>query len=442
MSLFNGLFYADYKDDLFSDNRSLQRLLTVEAALAEAQSDMGIIPRSAAELIMERCRMDYIDTERLEKDIPLGGNAAVPLVKQLIEIVESYSIEASKYVHLGATSQDIIDTALVLGLREAYTILDQQIRVLARILADLAASHRETIMIGRTLLQHAKPMTFGFKVSNWLQALLDAYEGFAGSRHRILKIQLGGAVGSGNAFLTRGVRKRLSEILELEYSIPWQTNRIPITEWVTGLGIISGVLGKIAKDIALQMQTEVGEVTEGQAPGKGGSSAMPHKRNPVTCSAITANTHRIPHLAASVISGMTQEHERSTGLWHSEWEVVENITELTLGSLDKSIQLIDSLEIHPERMMENIEKTRGLVYAENVSSALAPKIGRRSANEWVEKACRTAGESDRHLKELVNESEHSLKNLEELFNSGESIRCCEEIVSEILENYESYENQL
>ena len=440
MSLFNKLFYADYKDDLFSDHRSLQRLLTVEAALAEAQSDMGIIPGSAAALIMQRCHMDYIDTERLKKDIPLGGNVVIPLVKQLIESVESSSTEASKYVHLGATSQDIIDTAMVLGFREAYTILDKQIRVLARILADLAASHRATIMIGRTLLQHAKPITFGLKVANWLHALLDAYAGFAGSKHRILKIQMGGAVGSGNAFLNREVRKRLAEILELEYSIPWQTNRVPLAEWVTGLSIISGVLGKIAKDIALQMQTEVGEVTEGRAPGKGGSSAMPHKHNPVTCAAITANAHRIPHLAASVISGMTQEHERSAGLWHSEWEVVENITALTLGSLAKSIQLIDNLEIYPERMMENIEKTRGLVYAEHVALALAPKIGRRRANEWVEQACRSARESDRRLKKVVNESEHSLKNLEALFSAAESIRCCEAIVSEILENYEYYEN--
>lgn len=442
MSLFNGLFYADYKDGFFSDNRSLERLLTVETALVEAQADMGIIPGSAAELIMQRCHIDYIDTEKLKQDIPLAGNAVIPLVKQLVEIVESHSIEASKYVHLGATSQDIIDTALVLGLREAYTILDKQIRALARILADLAANHSATMMIGRTLLQHAKPMTFGLKVAHWLQALLDAHAGFAGGRQRMLKIQLGGAVGSGNALLTQAIRKRLSEILELEYAIPWQTNRVPISEWVTGLSIISGVLGKIAKDIALQMQTEVGEVTEGQAPGKGGSSAMPHKRNPVTCAAITANAHRIPHLAASVISGMTQEHERSAGLWHAEWEVVENITALTFGSLANSIQLIDSLEIHPERMMANIEHTRGLVYAEHVSLALAPKIGRQSANEWVEQACRTARESDRHLKEVVNESEHSLENLDELFSSGESIRCCEEIVNEILENYKSYENQL
>jgi 3-carboxy-cis,cis-muconate cycloisomerase len=215
-------------------------------------------------------------------------------------------------------------------------------------------------------------------------------------------------------------------------SFSWQSNRDNLVEAASVFGILNQSLGKIAKDISLMMQTEVAEVFEGAGEGKGGSSTMPHKRNPVTCAAILANANRIPNLVATLLASMLQEHERSAGLWHSEWEVLTEIMLLTAGSIEKSIELVASLEVDEKRMLQNLELTKGLIYAENISLALATKIGKINAHELVEKACKLAVFQQKHLKEVLEEMNVDLPNLEELFKAENSIGNSLDIIDEIL----------
>jgi len=299
-------------------------------------------------------------------------------------------------------------------------------------LVEITKKHRNTLMIGRTLLQQARPITFGLKTSGWLQSIERSKERIKSTQKRVLVIQLGGAVGSGNANLSKSVQQSLADILDLKPSFLWHSNRDNLVEAASVFGILNQSLGKIAKDISLMMQTEVAEVFEGAAEGKGGSSTMPHKRNPVTCTAILANANRIPNLVASLLAAMPQEHERSAGLWHSEWEVLTEILLLTAGSIERSIELIASLEVDEKRMLQNLELTKGLIYAENISLALATKIGKINAHELVEKACKLAISQQKHLKEVLEEMNVDLPNLEALFKAENSIGNSLEIIDEIL----------
>jgi 3-carboxy-cis,cis-muconate cycloisomerase len=373
-----------------------------------------------------------IDIEKLKRDTKLGGNAAIPLVQQLTKVVKNNDFEASKYVHLGATSQDIIDTGFVLQISEYLIWLETKLLVLKSTLTDITVKHKKTVMVGRTLLQQARPITFGLKTSAWLEGICRSIERLAEMKNRLLMVQLSGAVGSQNKNISTEVVNLFAHRLGLKPSFSWQSQRDNLNELASKLGILSGSLGKIAKDVSLLMQTEVGEVFEGAAEGKGGSSTMPHKRNPVTCAAILANATRVPHLVGSMLSAMLQEHERSAGNWHAEWEVLTEIMLLTAGSLEKTIDLLAGLEVDEKRMLANIEITQGLIFAENVSLALASKIGKIQAHELVEKACKTAVSKNKHLKEILIENNVEIENLDELFNPENSIGNSVEIVESIL----------
>jgi 3-carboxy-cis,cis-muconate cycloisomerase len=436
MGLYSDLFYSAEAESLLAERATLTRMLQAEAALALAQSKAGIIPDSAASIISACCTIDYFDIKRLKSEMHLGGNAAIPMVSQLIRTVKNNDFEASKYVHLGATSQDIVDTALVLAIKDFTVWLEERTDQLLDRLKVLTVAHRSTVMIGRTLLQQAKPITFGLKTSAWLQTILDSKERLAESKKRVLQIQLSGAVGSGSQFLNEKVRAEFGLNLGLENRAPWQTSRGNLVEWLSNLSILTSELGKIAKDISLLMQTEIGEVFEGAASGKGGSTTMPHKRNPVTCSLMIANAHRVPHLLASVMSGMMQEHERSAGLWHAEWEPAEQLMRLAAGSLEKSIQLIENLEVDQERMLQNLEVTQGLIYAENISLLLSARMGKGNAHEWVEKACKLALKEKKHLKKIVEESTVEIEQLDDLFNPLNSIGQSIQLIDQILKRYE------
>jgi 3-carboxy-cis,cis-muconate cycloisomerase len=438
MSLYSQYFYSDEVNELLSDTQSIAQMLRVEGVLAMAQAEHGIIPIDLSETIVSCCRTDFIDIDKLKTDLISGGNAAIPLVKQLTRIVKNTNAEASKYVHLGATSQDIVDTATVLQIQEYIIWLDEKLDILSQLLINLTKKHRQTLMVGRTLLQQARPITFGLKTANWLQSTERAKARIKSVEERVLVIQLNGAVGSGNAFLSKEIQQSVAEILELNLSFSWQSTRDNIAEWASVLGILAGSLGKIARDIALLMQTEIAEVLEGAGEGKGSSSTMPHKRNPVLCAAIIANANRLPHLVASILSAMPQEYERSAGLWHSEWEVISEIMMLTGGSVERAIELIGGLEVNDKRMLANLELTKGLIYAENVSLALAPKMGKTQAHELIEKACKQAITQQKHLKEILSEMSLDLPNLDELFMPAHSIGNSLDIIDEILDNLSNH----
>ncbi|PWK18778.1 3-carboxy-cis,cis-muconate cycloisomerase [Arcicella aurantiaca] len=434
MSLYSEIFYSNEINELFSDKNVVATMLQFEAVLAVSQAKEGIIPDSAAEIIEQCCHTDFIDFERLKSDIKLSGNAAIPLVKQLTGIVKKKDVEAAKYVHLGATSQDVVDTATVLQIKGFIDWLEERIGLLEHHLIAITQKHRNTFMIGRTLLQQAKPITFGLKTALWLEGIVRSKARIEEVKKRVLMLQLSGAVGSQNQQISPRVKDIFAVILDVETANSWHTNRDNLAEFAAVLGILNGSLGKIAKDITLLMQTEVGEVFEGAAAGKGGSSTMPHKRNPVTSTAILANANRVPHLVATMLTGMTQEHERSAGLWHSEWEVLTDIMQLTAGTLERSIELIEGLEVEENRMLQNLEITKGLIYAENVSLALASKIGKSAAHELVENACKSAVSERKHLKEKLIELSVDLSEneLDELFKPENSIGLSLEIIDSIL----------
>ena len=432
MSLYSEFFYSKTINELFSDKQTIVQMLRFEGALALAQAENGIIPLEAAQIIENCCQVDFIDIDKLKSEIKLGGNAAIPLVKQLTRIVKNNDVEASKYVHLGATSQDMVDTATVLQMQQYWYWLNDKLAELSDLLVEITKKHRNTLMIGRTLLQQARPITFGLKTSGWLQSIERSKERMKSTQKRVLVIQLGGAVGSGNANLSKSIQQSLADYLDLKPSFSWQSNRDNLVEAASFFGILNQSLAKIAKDVSLMMQTEVAEVFEGAAEGKGGSSTMPHKRNPVTCAAILANANRIPNLVATLLASMPQEHERSAGLWHSEWEVLTEILLLTAGSIERGIELIASLEVDDKRMLQNLELTKGLIYAENISLALAIKMGKINAHELVEKACKLAISQQKHLKEILKEMNIDLPNLEELFKAENSIGNSLEIIDEIL----------
>jgi 3-carboxy-cis,cis-muconate cycloisomerase len=435
MSLYSDYFYSKTINELFSDKQTIVQMLRFEGVLALAQAENGVVSPQAARVIESCCQVDFIDIDKLKSEIKLGGNAAIPLVKQLTRIVKNNDVEASKYVHFGATSQDVVDTATVLQMQQYWYWLNDKLVELSGLLVEITKKHRNTLMIGRTLLQQARPITFGLKTSGWLQSIERSKERMKSTQKRVLVIQLGGAVGSGNVNLSKSVQQSLADFLDLEPSFSWQSNRDNLVEAASVFGILNQSLGKIAKDVSLMMQTEVAEVFEGAAEGKGGSSTMPHKRNPVSCAAILANANRIPNLVATLLASMPQEHERSAGLWHSEWEVLTEILLLTAGSIEKSIELIASLEVDEKQMLQNLELTKGLIYAENISLALAKKIGKINAHELVEKACKSALSHQKHLKEILKEMNIDLPNLEELFKAQNSIGNSLEIIDEILKIY-------
>lgn len=435
MALYSKTFYARDLSDLFSARESIAKLLEVEAALATAQAAAGVIPKTAAKVIVDCCLVDVIDVLSLKNDIVLGGNVAIPLVKQLTKVIKNRDFEASKYVHLGATSQDIIDTATILTIKEYSVWLEEKLNALESALVDLTKTHIHTLMMGRTLLQQAKPTTFGIKTAGWLESVFRSKTKLAEMKSRLLCIQLGGAVGNGNANITTSVQEKMADALGLKAAFPWQSQRDSLAEFASFLGILSGSLGKMAKDISLLMQTEVAEVFEGAAEGKGGSSTMPHKRNPVSCALILGNATRTPALVSIMLSAMPQEHERSAGLWHAEWETLTTLMQLAAGSVEKSVDLISNLEVDKERMLQNIGITNGLIYAEKVSLQLSKSIGKMQAHEAVKKACSKAIQQQKHLKEVVEVMYPHLEQLNELFKPENAIGNSVEWVENVLHKY-------
>ncbi len=389
---------------VFEPKATVQRMLDVEAALAHALARAGVIPTDAVAPIEAACQADRIDAAALTEAAARAGNLAIPLVKQLTACVGAQSADAAKYVHWGATSQDIIDSAMVLQLRDALDLIETGVETLCTALARQAATYRDTPMIGRTWLQQALPITLGLKFAQWLDALERHRERLVQLRLRALALQFGGAAGTlaslGDA--AQPVAVALAEALSLPLpSVPWHTQRDRIAEAATVLGLLTGTLGKIARDVSLQMQTEVGELSEPPSSGKGGSSTMPHKRNPVGCAAALTAAARVPALVATMLGAMVQEHERALGGWQAEWETLPEIARLCAGALANIAEIADGLEVDTGQLAKNLDLTHGLILGEAVMLALGGSLGRLRAHELVEHAARAAVDSGRPLRQVL-----------------------------------------
>jgi len=414
MTLFDRLFYSGAMQAVFSDENRLQRMLDFESALARAEASAGLISADVAEAIAEACKVENLNLAAIREDAGRAANLAIPLVGQLTAHVEKNSLAAARFVHWGATSQDAIDTGLVLQMREGLRLIDGQLQQLNEGLADLAQRYADTVMAGRTWLQHAVPVTFGWKAAAWLDALLRQQAELREVAVNSLALQFGGAAGTLASLRGDGaaVAATLAESLGLaQPDISWHSSRDRVATIVTQLGVLTGTLGKMARDLSLLMQTEVAEVSEGQGAGRGGSSTMPQKRNPVACSAVLAAAGRVPGLVANALAAMAQEHERGLGNWQVEWETIPEVFALCGGALARMNELIAGLEVDADRMKENLKQTRGLIYAEAVSMALAAHVGKPEAHSLVERLCGVAADRKRHLRDVLGEDAEAMRLL-------------------------------
>ena len=381
-------------------------MLDVEAALAEAEAAIGVIPRAAARSIRACARVETLDEAQIEADARRDGNVAIPLVRLLTARVSAADADAARYVHWGATSQDIIDTALVLQLRASVPLVAGD---LVRA-ADAAAGHAErqvkTTMAGRTWLQQATPITFGLKAAGWCDALDRTASRVESALADATALQFGGASGTLAALGDRGpeVAAGLGQALGLSVpSIPWHTYRDRLATLACALGVATGTAGKIGRDLGLLAQTEVGEAHEPDSDA-GGSSSMPHKRNPVRATVAVAAAIRAPGLVATMLSAMLQEHERALGGWQAEWDT---IPELVIIASEAAIAIADALEalvLEPARMHANVNMTGGLMLAESIAMRLAPQMGKREAHAAVKRAARGAAEGQSFADALERDS--------------------------------------
>lgn len=392
-SLMAPLFSSAAMREIVSDTARLQRMLRTEAALATAEASVGVIPSGAAKPIAQACQAKLYDMHALGLAAVAAGNLAIPLVKALTAEVAKSDRDASGYVHWGATSQDIIDTALVLELRAVIDALLTDLDRAIPAFATLAEKHRHTATVGRTWLQQALPMPFGLKVAGYASALTRARARLKRVRQESLALQFGGATGTLAALGERGIDVSIAFAKELDLLLPdapWHTHRDRLGEVATALTMLSGTCGKIARDVALLMQTEVGEAFEPAGEGRGGSSTMPHKRNPVAAAAGLACAAIAPQLCATILAAEVQEHERAAGAWAAEWPTFPALALVTSGALASVVDIAEGLDVDAERMRANLDITGGQIMAEAVAFRLADKIGKSDAHKLVEDASKKA----------------------------------------------------
>jgi 3-carboxy-cis,cis-muconate cycloisomerase len=441
MNLLDPLFRSPAVDNLFTDRAALQGMLDFEVALARAEARVGVIPASAAAAIASKCRAELFDTASLAQAAARSGNIAIPLVKHLTALVTKKDKQAAHFVHWGATSQDVIDTGRILQLRSALDLIARDLDSLAQPLGALAQKHRSTLITGRTWMQHALPTTLGVKLAGWLDAIVRNRGRLSETRKRCLVLQFGGAVGTLAALGSRGpdVASLLAAELGLGLpDLPWHSHRDRIAEIGVTLGLCAGTVGKIARDLSLHMQTEIAEFFEPAGEGRGGSSTMPHKRNPVSSAVMLQAAIRVPGLVSTLLTAMMQEDERGLGGWHAEWETLPDIVQLTAGAVHHLATIVPNLELDTQRMRKNLDLTHGLIYAEAVSMALGAKIGRAQAHELVEAACTRARKDKRDLRAILSADpkvgEHlSTADLDRLFDPRNYLGAAEEYVYRVVE---------
>lgn len=394
------LFSTPEMTRVFSPQEQLRAMIRFEWALMCALEANGLAEAGSGTVLESLLDAGFVDVERLTQDARGVGNIAIPFVRQLISAVMARNDGAARAIHLGATSQDVLDTALVLQVRDGVTLLEGAIARLDAALVKQVQKHRATVMTGRTWLQAGPPTTVGLKLAGTLASMRRHRERIEAAAGRALLLQFGGAVGTLAALGDAGgsVSAELARVLELrEAEVPWHSQRDGFVELVGVLANITGSLAKLARDVALLMQTEVGEAAEGGSEGRGGSSTMPHKHNPVACAAVIAGHERMPGLVVTMLNTMPQEHERGLGLWQAEWNTLPEAFRLTAAALRYAIEIAEGLVIDVDRMRTNFDALLGMSMAEAVSTALAPKIGRSAAHDLLRKAAKRAKEETRHL---------------------------------------------
>jgi 3-carboxy-cis,cis-muconate cycloisomerase len=406
MALIDSLATTEELAKLFSDQSLIAAMLEFEVALARVQSRLGIVPGAAAEKIAAIAKPESFDGASLSRESLRSGTPGIPLVKALRKLVSAVDSDAANFVHWGATTQDVVDTALILVLKRARLGFEANLARLEKSLRELAEKHAGTVMLGRTLGQPAPPTTLGLKAAGWLGSISRARASLNRDFAAAFVVQFGG--GSGTlAFLgDKGVAvaRGLAGELGLEYpEAPWHAHRDRLASLMCACGVLAGTLGKMARDISLLSQAEVGELAESNDADRGGSSTMPHKQNPIGCVLTLAAAHRVPGLVATFLFGMTQEHERGIGNWQVEWPTVAGIVQSTGVAIESMAEVAEGLSVDAPRMRANVDATRGTVFAEKAMMLLAPRLGRDAAQSLLAEAAKDAAEQHRNLSEILAE---------------------------------------
>jgi 3-carboxy-cis,cis-muconate cycloisomerase len=416
-ALFRDMFGTAEMRDIFSDEALVGRYLEAEAALARAQARMGVVPKETAEAIDAASHALQIDYDRLRRETEIVGYPILPLVHQL----SAAAGDAGRFVHWGATTQDIMDTGNVLQIRAALAIVERDLREVRSILAEMARKYRDTPMAGRTHLQQALPVTFGYKAAVWLSSIDRHIERVEQARPRVLVGEFSGAAGTLASIGEGGLEMQRLFCEELglnQPSITWHVARDGIAEAVTLLGLITATLGKIATDVMMMSATEFGEVSEPFVPGRGASSTMPQKRNPISSELMLAAAKAVRQHVAAMLDSMIHDFERATGPWHLEWVSLPESFLLTASSLANAKFMLAGLEVHEQRMRENLDLTHGLIVAEAIMMAVAPKLGRQHAHDVVYEACRKSIEGNGQLADILA----GMPEIVEALGSAEAIR--------------------
>jgi 3-carboxy-cis,cis-muconate cycloisomerase len=400
-AIFRDIFTTQDMRRVFSDEARTGYYLKIEAALARAQARLGIIPEKAARAIEDQCHIENIDLTRLKRQTERIGYPILGVVQQ---IVEHCADGLGEWCHWGATTQDITDTAVILQIRAALELIEIDIDVIAHALADLSRRYRDTPMAGRSNLQQAVPLTFGFKMAALLAAMQRHRERLAQMRPRVLVGEFGGAVGTLASLGTDGLKVQAALMDELglgQPEIAWHTVRDRIGEVACFLGLVTGTLGKISMDVKLLMQTEVAEVHEPFHEGRGSSSTMPQKRNPISCLYIHSTVALVRQHVAALLEAAVADHERSTGPWEIEWISLPEIFLLSSGALAQTKLLLSGIEVDAGRMRANLDLTRGMIVSEAVMMGLGPHLGRQRAHDLVYDICRKVAATGEALLDLL-----------------------------------------
>nr|WP_067292436.1 adenylosuccinate lyase family protein [Marinobacterium profundum] len=409
--LFAPLFHSNEMQAVFNDDARVEAYLETEAALARVQAKLGLIPALAAEQIDQAAKSVEIDMDRLASDTGTVGYPILGLVRQLAGAAGE---DAGGYVHWGATTQDIMDTATVLQIRKGLELIGRDLDRVEKALMVLARDHRDTVMAGRTHLQHALPITFGYKAAIWLESIRRAQSRLQEMRPRVLNAQLWGAAGTlasigNNAELLTG---SLAQELGLFTTIaPWHSTRDGFAEVGCGLALMTGSLGKIAFDIMIMCMDEISETAEPFVKDRGASSTMPQKRNPISCEVIRGCNLGVGKAAAMLMDAQEADFERATGPWHAEWIGLPQAFVLAHCALSQAVYLLEGLEVFPDRMAQNLDISKGLIVAESAMMALAPYVGRQSAHDIVYDACREAQRSGGSLYETMVKNEEVTRHI-------------------------------
>ena len=392
---------------MFSDESVLRAMLEFEIALARAEARHGIIPVEAADAIAAAAVPGNFELSVLADAAFRSGTPTIPLVKALTDRVRKTDAEGARFVHWGATSQDVADTAMSLLLRRAEPILVADMLRLEKALAELSERHKQSVMLGRTLLQAAPPVTFGLKAAGWLAPVCRGRRRLQRAFRVAAVLQFGGASGTLASLGDRGIL--VAEALSAELGFgdspptPWHTQRDQLATLICACGVLTGSLGKMARDISLLMQNELGEASEPGGEGRGGSSTMPNKRNPTACSLALAAAHRVPGLVASFLSAMLQEHERSVGGWQAEWPVVVAVIQSTDVAIASMAEMAEGLSVDVQKMRLNIENTNGAIFAERAMMLLGAKLGRDVAHKILNAAVKKSAGERRNLSAVLAE---------------------------------------